>query len=127
MRQSVVPNRLSHAVPGTSQSNAASMTRLLEKKKEYEAVAALERASALFVKRMEGLGDDCELMADAGLVHGQVLEQWPQMFRILDLFLSQRKNMESPGDLDSEQTSLAAGERLVRIPIDDAQDDPKSA
>jgi len=42
------------------------MNKLLEKKKEYEAVAALERASALFVKRIEGLADDCEVMADAG-------------------------------------------------------------
>ncbi|KAG2142750.1 uncharacterized protein EDB93DRAFT_1088690, partial [Suillus bovinus] len=41
-------------------------SRLQEKKKEFEAVAALERASALVLKRIEGLADDCEVMADAG-------------------------------------------------------------
>ena len=46
--------------------SAAAMNKLLEKKKEYEAVAALERASALFVNRIEGLADDCKVMADAG-------------------------------------------------------------
>lgn len=46
--------------------NAAAQARLLEKKKEYEAVAALERASAQFVKRIDELGDDFDVMADAG-------------------------------------------------------------
>ena len=46
--------------------NAAAQARLLEKKKEYEAVAALERASAQFVQRIDQLGDDFDVMADAG-------------------------------------------------------------
>ena len=46
--------------------NAAAQARLLEKKKEYEAVAALERASAQFVKRIDELADDFDVMADAG-------------------------------------------------------------
>lgn len=67
MRQSVALNRASHAQALASQANnPATVHRLLEKKKEYEAVAALERASALFVKRVEGLADDCQVMADAG-------------------------------------------------------------
>lgn len=67
MRPSVAPNRVSHAHALASQANnPASVHRLLEKKKEYEAVAALERSSALFVKRIESLADDCEVMADAG-------------------------------------------------------------
>lgn len=71
MRHSIVPNRTSYAASVASQvTNAAQMNRLLEKKKEYEAVAALERASTLLVKRIEGIADDCEVMADAsrGLV-----------------------------------------------------------
>ena len=63
MRSSVAPHRVSHA---HALNNPASVHRLIEKKKEYESVAALERASALFVKRLEGLADDCEVMADAG-------------------------------------------------------------
>ena len=75
MRQSVAPSRVSHAHALSSQANnPASVHRLLEKKKEYEAVAALERASALFVKRIEGLADDCEVMADAG--QGKPVHMW---------------------------------------------------
>lgn len=64
MRSSIAPTRVSAlAAPP---NNPASLHRLSEKKKEYEAVAALERASALFVKRIESLADDCQVMADAG-------------------------------------------------------------
>lgn len=66
MRQSVAPSRISQAASLAQSNNAAAMSRLQEKKKEFEAVAALERASALFLKRIEGLADDCEVMADAG-------------------------------------------------------------
>ena len=65
MRASVAPNRQSQ-LPG-SVSSAAAASKLLEKKKEYEAVAALERASAQFLKRIEDLGDDFDVMADAGV------------------------------------------------------------
>ncbi|KAH9019548.1 hypothetical protein EDB85DRAFT_1873035, partial [Lactarius pseudohatsudake] len=43
-------------------------------------------ASALFLRRLKGLGDNYKAMADAGAVLGEVLAQWPQMFRILNLF-----------------------------------------
>jgi hypothetical protein len=61
--QSTASNRLSHAAP---QAASAAISRLNEKKKEYEAVSALERASSLFLQRIDGLGDDCDVMADAG-------------------------------------------------------------
>lgn len=66
MRQSVAPTRASHAPQGSLPPNPAALARLTEKKKEFEAVSALEKASSLLVKRMEGLGDDCDAMADAG-------------------------------------------------------------
>ena len=53
-------------LPG-SVANAAAAAKLLEKKKEFEAVAALERASAQFLKRIEELGDDFDVIADAGI------------------------------------------------------------
>ena len=65
MRQSVASSRSSH-VPGQA-PNAAATTRLTEKKKEFEAVSAFDRASAMFLKRIEGLADDCDIMADAGM------------------------------------------------------------
>ncbi|KIJ67465.1 hypothetical protein HYDPIDRAFT_127457 [Hydnomerulius pinastri MD-312] len=121
MRQSVAPNRVSHATSLASQTNnAVAMNRLSEKKKEYEAVSALERASALFVKRIEGLAADCEVMADAGRVHGQVLEQWLNMFHILGHFLA---NRQQPSDDLETISESAPGERLVRIPLDELQPD----
>ena len=103
MRHSVAPNRISQA--GGHSNSAAAHAKLLEKKKEYDAVSALERASALYLERIEALGDDCEVMAKAGegqpyplihyvfpnqtyhnQVHGQVLAQWPKMFQILSQF-----------------------------------------
>jgi len=57
-------SRASTAVPGGS--SAVALAKLIEKKKEYEAVSALEHASALYLERIEGLGEDCDIMADAG-------------------------------------------------------------
>ncbi|KZP08422.1 hypothetical protein FIBSPDRAFT_761336 [Athelia psychrophila] len=125
MRQSVAPSRTSHAASSLHQPpNPAALARLQEKMKEYETVSALEKASALFVKRVEGLGEDCEDMAAAGVVHGQVLEQWPNMFRILGLFLEKREQHAEPGENASAEDGPPAsdeGSRLVRIPIDELQ------
>ncbi|KAI0674765.1 hypothetical protein C8Q78DRAFT_1008790 [Trametes maxima] len=113
MRASIAASRQSQA-PG-SIASAAAAAKLLEKKKEYEAVAALERASAQFLKRIEDIGDDFDVIADAGIVHGQVLEQWPNMFRILSLFLSQREQHAE----DEVTSTPSMGERLVRVPIEE--------
>jgi len=67
MRQSLAINR---ALP---QANSAAAAKLLEKKKEFDAVSALERASALYLERMEGIGDDFDIMADAG--QGKIMHQ----------------------------------------------------
>ena len=148
MRPSSVASSRASQAPGSQSApappSAALLARLADKKKEFEAVDALQRASALFLRRLEGLADDCEQMAEAGIgaftiayirvcacltwhsilffgssslnrlwgserccltrmrlcwvffcfvflggnvaVHGQVLAQWPQMFRILNMF-----------------------------------------
>jgi len=94
-------------------------------------VEALQRASALFLRRLEGLADDCEAMADAGIVHGQVLAQWPQMFRILMLFAAAREaSSTAKTDDDGAGMNIDAdvppgGGRLVRVPIDELQADIK--
>jgi hypothetical protein len=62
MRQSVAPNRVSQ----TSHPSSNAHARLLEKKKEFSAVSALEKASALFLERIEGVKEDCDIMANAG-------------------------------------------------------------
>lgn len=67
MRHSVLPNRTSYASStSNTTSSAAATAKLIEKKKEYDAVAALERASALYHERIEALSEDCEIMANAG-------------------------------------------------------------
>lgn len=65
MRQSMAPLRQSH-LPAPA-NNSAAAAKLLEKKKEFEAVAALERASTQFLKRIESIGDDFDVIADAGI------------------------------------------------------------
>lgn len=67
MRQSVAPGRASQA---TGASHAAT-SKLLEKKKEFDAVSALERASALYLERIDAISEDCAIMADAGQGHHQ--------------------------------------------------------
>lgn len=115
MRQSVAPGRASQAA-GASH---AATSKLLEKKKEFDAVSALERASALYLERIEAISEDCTIMADAGQVHGQVLQQWPRMFQILSQFLSSRQQFDSA---DESSTIIPSeGQRLVRIPIEELQ------
>ncbi|KAG5729522.1 hypothetical protein E4T56_gene4602 [Termitomyces sp. T112] len=122
MRQSVTANRVSHGAFLNSQTNfTAAAAKLLEKKKEYDAVSALERATALYLERIEGLSEDCNVMADAGEAHGQVLEQWPKMFRILSLFLATRNCQGIETDNQESDSALVEGQRLVRIPIEELQ------
>ncbi|THV06737.1 hypothetical protein K435DRAFT_710967 [Dendrothele bispora CBS 962.96] len=111
MRQSSLANRSSFAVG--SANSAATLARLLEKKKEYDAVAALERASVQYLERITQIADDCDIMANAGECHGQVLGQWKKMFEILELFLASR----DPDSQDTEQI----GDMLVRVPIDEVE------
>lgn len=61
MRQSLAANRAS------VNAHPAAIAKLLEKKKEYDAVSALERASALYLQRIDGFAEDLDVMADAGL------------------------------------------------------------
>lgn len=107
------------ALPSRSAQSSSGNAKLREKKRELEAVAALERASGLVAERIAELCLDGEIMADAGLVHGQVLSQWGDMFDILDLFLSTREQRRS-GEED-ESHSTAQGVQLVRIPVEDLQ------
>jgi len=113
IRHSVAVNRTS--APGSSQATTAA-AKLAEKKKEYDAVAALERITNQFVDRINGLTEDCEIMANAGEIHGQVLEQWPKMFEILSLVLASRATKSQ--DDDELEVNLE-GRRLIRIPIDE--------
>lgn len=65
MRQSVAYGSRASQVP-SSASSAAALAKLIEKKKEFDAVHALERASTQYLERIQELADDCEVIADAG-------------------------------------------------------------
>ncbi|KAH9083649.1 hypothetical protein EDB83DRAFT_2205283, partial [Lactarius deliciosus] len=67
MRPSTMSIRSSVA-PGAHPPRAENLAGLNQKNKEAEVVDALHRASALFLQRFKGLGDDCEVMADAGAI-----------------------------------------------------------
>ena len=66
-RSSAYPTRASHA---GSQASKASQSQLLakveEKKKEADALSALERLSAEYVRRLSAIDYDAMVMADAG-------------------------------------------------------------
>ena len=62
MRQSVATSRGG----GSGHANTVAVAKLIEKKKEYDALCALERASASYLERIKGLSHDCDLMANAG-------------------------------------------------------------
>ncbi|ESK91032.1 hypothetical protein Moror_16337 [Moniliophthora roreri MCA 2997] len=117
MRPSAIGNRSSYA-PGLSSqtSSAATLAKLLEKKKEYEGVAALDKTSTLFLERITGLMEDTDVMANAGEALGMVLEQWPKMFQILNLYLSTRTDTTDGTDHATEN-----GQMLIRIPIEELQ------
>ena len=65
MRQSIASHRASQPAPSLPTSGAA-IGRLHEKMKEFEAVSALEQSSGLFLRRIESLGEDCDVMAESG-------------------------------------------------------------
>ncbi|KAF7301178.1 hypothetical protein MIND_00682300 [Mycena indigotica] len=113
-RQSVAPGRASYAAGSNTANSAAAMAKFLEKKKEFDAVSALHKASTLYLQRIEGLAEDCETMADSGQIHGEVLEQWPRMFQILNLFLA-GKGDPSEDTAESLANSDPSQQRLVRI------------
>ncbi|KAF9268804.1 hypothetical protein L218DRAFT_954242 [Marasmius fiardii PR-910] len=118
-RPSTLGNRSSYAQGlGQQASSAATGAKLAEKKKEYDGVAALEKASSLFLERITGMMEDCDVMANAGEVHGEVLEQWPKMFHILNLFLMSRSAETEDHEGGNPESD---GQMLVRVPIDELQ------
>ena len=67
MRPSSIANRSSYAPGVTSQANTqALLLKLAEKRKEYEAVAVLDKTCSSYVERIAELGKDCNIMALAG-------------------------------------------------------------
>ncbi|KAL1745374.1 hypothetical protein HDZ31DRAFT_82017 [Schizophyllum fasciatum] len=113
MRQSTATNRTSLYPNAAPVNTAAQTATLLEKKKEYDGVAALERSSAFMRQQIEDIAEDCDVMGAASETMGQVTGQWSKMFEILALFLSQTGQ-----DPEIQDPSQVDGQRLVRLPLD---------
>lgn len=67
MRPSSIANRSSYASGVASQANSQTLLlKLAEKRKEYDAVATLDKICSAYVERIAGLANDCDIMALAG-------------------------------------------------------------
>ncbi|TRM70300.1 hypothetical protein BD626DRAFT_448777 [Schizophyllum amplum] len=113
MRQSTAANRTSIYPNAAPANTATQMATLLEKKKEFDGTAALERSSAFMRQQIEDIAEDCDIMGSGSETLGRVTSQWPKMFEILALFLSQ-----SGQDPEIQDLSQVDGQRLVRLPLD---------
>ncbi|KAH8119600.1 hypothetical protein DFH11DRAFT_1565898 [Phellopilus nigrolimitatus] len=125
-KSSVYPVRSSQAGSLSSQASSVQLNaKLYEKKKEYDALRALERLSAEYMQRLDAIDLDCNVMADAGKIHGEVLSQWPEMFRTLSLSVPQSASQAQPDAPNSPDVPQAC-ERLVRVPVDELQRQPNA-
>jgi hypothetical protein len=94
MRPSMASNRISHIAGLTSKApNPAATLKLLEKKKEFDAVSALEKATELFLDRIENFGENCDIMANAA--EGELYEHFTSHFEAEFVWTS--SSWPSPG------------------------------
>ncbi|KAG8934800.1 hypothetical protein FRC03_003979 [Tulasnella sp. 419] len=122
-RQSTLSSRPSTF--GGSSRNASSsqavMARVLEKRQEWEAIAALDETTTEIVQTLEALAAQSDLIADGGKAIASVMANWPNVLRIIGLFGKERvpttgeDETETRTDPSAETESLP---RLVRIPMD---------
>ena len=78
-KSSVYSVRASHAGSLASQSSSAQAEAiLLEKKKEHDALLALERVSNEYLRRLEAIDYDCNIMADSGrgMLFAFIVAEW---------------------------------------------------
>ncbi|EJD49552.1 hypothetical protein AURDEDRAFT_161109 [Auricularia subglabra TFB-10046 SS5] len=108
-------SRASYLPVSGSTSGQSAQAKLAEKKKEYEALAALERASAEFRQRLDALSAQGDIMADGVETLGEVLSNWPNMFKLVNLFVD-------PEQQASDQPTEA--NRLVRLSVDAVEAKP---
>ncbi|KAG8987561.1 hypothetical protein FRB90_003275 [Tulasnella sp. 427] len=108
------------------------MLRLLEKRQEWEAIAALDEATEEIVKSLEQLAAQGNIMADGGrgksdkspkpfspcnnarLAVASVMNNWPNVLRVISLFA---KDSSGSAAVEAKEESSGDGElpRLVRI------------
>ncbi|KAH9180012.1 hypothetical protein EDB89DRAFT_1841697 [Lactarius sanguifluus] len=121
MCPSTVP--ICYITPGAQHHPSPKKLAGLNQKKKEAELSMRRSAPVRSSSNAEGLGDDCEAMANVGAVHGaigKVLAQWPQMFCILNLF---RDWLHAEGaEMETDDASLPPpGERPIRVPINELQ------
>ncbi|KAG9032350.1 hypothetical protein FS837_002765 [Tulasnella sp. UAMH 9824] len=114
-RPSTLSSRPSALPPGRAGSSAQSAAlRLLEKRQEWEAIAALDEATEEIVKSLEQLAAQGNVMADGGRAVASVMNNWPNVLRVISLFA---KDSSGSAAVETKEETAGDGElpRLVRI------------
>ncbi|KAF9650569.1 hypothetical protein BDM02DRAFT_1323337 [Thelephora ganbajun] len=96
-----------------SQSSAqiATAQALRNKKKEYEAISALEQSCAELIVTLEEMATDLNTTAEATIAIGKAMEHWTDMFQILSISLEALSAQDQPSPPN----------RLVRLSLDGLQ------
>ncbi|KAG9005014.1 hypothetical protein FRB94_001904 [Tulasnella sp. JGI-2019a] len=103
------------AAPGRSAPSAQSLaTRLLDKRAELEAVTNLDETTAEVVKVLVDLAKEGNIMADGGRAIAGVMINWPNVLRVIDLFVEGVAPLTTAGVEPQEPASTDLA-RLVRI------------
>ncbi|KAG8898591.1 hypothetical protein FRB99_007335 [Tulasnella sp. 403] len=116
-RQSTLAARPSHAGgPGVRAAPASQSvaSKLLEKRQEWEAIAALDDATAEIVRTLEKIAAQSNIMADGGRAVAAVMANWPNVLHIISLFTKDASGA-AVADEDPDEPNTSDLPRLVRI------------
>ncbi|KAF9792532.1 hypothetical protein BJ322DRAFT_53694 [Thelephora terrestris] len=97
---------------GQSSAQSAATQVLRNKKKEYEAISALEQSCAELISTLEDMATDLNTTAEATIAIGKAMEHWTEMFQILSISLEALSAQDHPSPPN----------RLVRLSLDALQD-----
>jgi len=96
---------------GQSSAQSATAQALRSKKKEYEAISALEQSCAELITTLEEMATDLNTTAEATIAIGKAMEHWTDMFQILSISLEALSVQDQPSPQN----------RLVRLSLDAVQ------
>jgi len=96
---------------GQSSVQTATAQALRNKKKEYEAISALEQSCAELIATLEEMTTDLNTTAEATIAIGKAMEHWTDMFQILSISLEALNVQDQPSPPN----------RLVRLSLDALQ------
>jgi len=96
---------------GQSSTQIAIAQAVHNKKKEYEAISALEHSCAELIATLDEMATDLNTTAEATTAIGKAMEHWTDMFLILSISLEALRVQDQPSPPN----------RLVRLSLDALQ------